>query len=157
MTGLFVGLIFLCAVGSGLMAGVFFAFSTFVMAGLARLAPADGIAAMNAINVRAITPIFMALLFGTGFLCTVAMVATLIDWGEAGSVDALFGGAFYVLGAIVVTMMRNVPLNNALARIAPADPAAPAIWADYLRDWTRWNHVRSITCTLASALFIAAG
>ena len=39
-------LTFLSALGSGVMAGLFFAFSAFVMTALARIAPASGIAAM---------------------------------------------------------------------------------------------------------------
>jgi uncharacterized membrane protein len=53
-------------------------------------------------------------------------------------------------------MLGNVPLNNALARGASGDAAAVALWTKYLHDWTRWNHVRTITCTLAMVLFIVA-
>jgi uncharacterized membrane protein len=37
----------------------FFAFSSFVMRALARLPPAQGIRAMNSINVLAVTPVFI--------------------------------------------------------------------------------------------------
>jgi len=48
----------LCAaLGCGLMAGVFFAFSSFVMNALARLTPGEGIAAMQSINVAVINPL----------------------------------------------------------------------------------------------------
>ncbi len=43
-------LTFVSALGCGLMAGVFFAFSAFVMHALARLPPAQGIAAMQSIG-----------------------------------------------------------------------------------------------------------
>ena len=147
---------FLCALGCGLNAGVFFAFSTFVMAGLARLAPGEGINAMNAINVSAVTPVFMTLLFGTGALCLIAIVLALFQWGAPGLFAALLGGIIYLACAILVTMLRNVPLNNALARVAQADALGEAIWKNYLRDWTRWNHVRTVACFAAMALFIVA-
>lgn len=156
MDGLFAILIILCALGCGLNGGVFFAFSTFVMAALARLEPGEGINAMKAINVTAVTPIFMSLLFGTGVLCAVAIVMALVQWGQPGSLLALLGGAIYIAGTIIVTIIRNVPLNNALARVAAADAAGVAIWTNYLRDWTRWNHVRTIACTAAMVLFILA-
>ena len=156
MPELFTVMTFICAVGCGLNAGVFFAFSTFVMAGLARLAPGEGINAMNAINVTAVTPIFMSLLFGTGLLCLVALVLALVNWGEPGSLLALLGGALYIAGSIVVTMLCNVPLNNTLARVTEPDALGTATWKAYLRDWTRWNHVRTIACTLATALFVIA-
>lgn len=51
--------------GCGLMAGVFFAFSSFVMNALARLQPTQGIAAMQSINITVINPLFMAPFLGT--------------------------------------------------------------------------------------------
>jgi uncharacterized membrane protein len=51
--------------GCGLNTGVFFAFSTFVMPALKRLPAVQGIAAMQSINKLAVTPAFMAVLFGT--------------------------------------------------------------------------------------------
>jgi uncharacterized membrane protein len=146
----------LSALGCGLNAGVFFAFSTFVMAGLARLAPGEGINAMKAINVTAVTPVFMIVLFGTGLLCVAALVVALVRWGEPGSLLAVLGGLLYIAGSIGVTMLCNVPLNNALARVAEPDALGTAVWKAYLRDWTRWNHVRTIACTLAMALFLIA-
>jgi uncharacterized membrane protein len=149
-------LIFVCALGCGVNAGVFFAFSTFVMAGLARLSPGEGIHAMQAINVTAVTPIFMSVLFGTGLICAIALVLALVQWGEAGSLLVVLGSAIYIAGAIVVTRVWNVPLNNALARVTQPDALGTATWSAYLRDWTRWNHVRTIACTLAMALFVIA-
>ncbi len=156
MDGWFAIVALLCALGCGLNAGVFFAFSTFVMAGLAQLAPGDGINAMKAINVKAVTPVFMSLLFGTAMLCAIATVMALVSWGAPGAVLALLGAVIYIAGAILVTMLGNVPLNNALMRVASADPAGTALWARYLRDWTRWNHLRTLACTAAMALFIVA-
>jgi uncharacterized membrane protein len=146
----------LSALGCGLNAGVFFAFSTFVMAGLARLAPGEGINAMKAINVTAVTPVFMIVLFGTGLLCVAALVVALVRWGEPGSLLSVLGGVLYIAGSIGVTMLCNVPLNNTLARVTEPDALGTATWNAYLRDWTRWNHVRTIACTLAMALFLFA-
>jgi uncharacterized membrane protein len=156
MSAALVGVMVLTAIGCGLNAGVFLAFSTFVMAGLARLAPGEGINAMNAINVTAVTPIFMSLLFGTGLLCLVALVLTLVQWGEPSAPFAAAGSVLYIVGSIVVTMLCNVPLNNTLARATEPDALGTATWKAYLRDWTRWNHVRTIACTLATALFVIA-
>ncbi len=49
-------MILFCALGSALVAGVFFAFSTFVMKALGRLQPEQGIAAMQSINVTVLNP-----------------------------------------------------------------------------------------------------
>ena len=69
MPGLLYPLTLTAAVGCGLVAGVFFAFSSFVMKALARLQPAQGVAAMQAINLAAINPAFMLALFGTALAC----------------------------------------------------------------------------------------
>ncbi|MGH8722014.1 MAG: hypothetical protein ACREU4_08520, partial [Burkholderiales bacterium] len=70
----------LAALGCGLMAGAFFAFSSFVMRALARLPPAQGIAAMQSINVAVIAPLFMLALFGTGLACAVLAVSSVFMW-----------------------------------------------------------------------------
>ncbi|HEV8391702.1 MAG TPA: anthrone oxygenase family protein [Dongiaceae bacterium] len=156
MFGCYAILIAACALGCGLNAGVFFAFSTFVMQGLTRLAPSEGINAMKAINVTAVTPIFMTLLFGTGVLCAVAIIAAVWPWNQANSAAVMFGGVMYLSGAIITTMMRNVPLNGSLARLAPGDPSSASVWNSYVRDWTKWNHLRTFNCAGAMVLFIFA-
>lgn len=76
------------ALGCGLMAGLFFAFSTAVMEALARLPAAAGIAAMQSINVAILNPLFLATFLGTGAVCFVLMVVSLLSWRAPGSVPA---------------------------------------------------------------------
>ena len=149
-------LVVLCALGCGAIGGVFFAFSNFVMPALARLASAEGIHAMQAINVTVLNRLFLGTFMGTGLLSITAIVGALLRWDGTSSVCVVLGGATYVLGSILVTMRGNVPLNNALMRVAHADAPGEAIWRSFLRDWTKWNHVRTIACFVAMALFIAA-
>ncbi len=66
------------------------------------------------------------------------------------------GGVLYVLGMFVVTMIFNVPLNNALAATALDSVDAAAMWQRYMTEWVPWNHVRSIACTASLACFIMA-
>jgi uncharacterized membrane protein len=54
--------------GSAIIAGVFFAFSNFVMPALGRLPAVEGIVSMQAINVVVINPLFMAVFAGTAVL-----------------------------------------------------------------------------------------
>ena len=56
----------------------------------------------------------------------------------------------------VVTIACNVPLNDALAASGPATLEGEALWRRYRRVWTRWNHLRTLACIVASALFILA-
>lgn len=156
MDTLMTGLLVLCALGSGTVGGVFFAFSNFVMPALARIAPAEGIHAMQAINVTVLNRLFLGIFMGTGLLSLAVIVGALLNWGGPGSLCAALGGASYVMGSVLVTMRGNVPLNNALMRVMQADALGEATWRSYLRDWTKWNTVRTIACLVAMALFIAA-
>jgi uncharacterized membrane protein len=146
----------LVAVGCGLIAGVFFAFSAFIMAALARLPPAHGVAAMQSINVVVLNPVFLGVFLGTAIGCVLLAVAAALAWDRPGAALLLGGGLAYLLGTVFVTMRCNVPRNEALARVDPAGPAAAALWREYLRGWTRWNHVRTIAAGLALASLMLA-
>jgi uncharacterized membrane protein len=150
------GLLWSSAIGCGLIAGVYFAFSTFVMTALGRLDQAAGIAAMNAINVDIVRSPFMPLFLGTTVAGAALAVMGALRVGEPGAASMIAGGGLYVIGMFVVTMVFNVPLNNALAAVGPSAPEAGAVWTTYLKDWTFWNHVRTVASAVASALFIAA-
>lgn len=146
-------LILVAALGCGLVAGVFFAFSTFVMPALARLQPPQGIAAMQSINITAINPLFMLALFGTAFACLFLAVSVLFKWHQPSAFYLLAGSLLYLVGAIGVTSAFNVPLNDALAIVKPDSSEGATLWARYLTNWTFWNHVRTIAALAAAALF----
>ncbi|WP_257446829.1 anthrone oxygenase family protein [Archangium lipolyticum] len=149
-------LTFFSALGSGLMAGLFFAFSTFVMKALARLPPAQGIAAMQSINATIIRPSFLAVFLGTAVASLVLGVSALLSWERPGARYLLLGGALYLLGVIGVTGVFNVPRNDALAAVDPAQANAASLWASYVSEWTAWNHVRTAAALGATASFILA-
>ena len=142
------------ALGSGLIAGLFFAFSTFIMKALALRPPAEGMAAMVSIDRVILRSLFMPVFFGTALLGAVIAIYALVVPMPA-SPWLIAAALIYLLANIAVTMLWNVPLNNAIER---ADPAADnsALWAHYLDRWTKWNHVRTIACLVASGLFIGA-
>ena len=144
------------ALGCGLMAGVFFAFSAFVMKALARLPVAEGIAAMQSINVAVINPVFLGVFLGTAATCLLVMVASLWQWHSPGTIHVLVGGALYLVGTFFVTMACNVPKNNALASVAPADPDSASLWASYIITWTAWNHTRTAAALAAAAALTMA-
>lgn len=149
--GIFI-LTFVAALGCGLVAGVFFAFSTFVMKALGRVPSAAGISVMQSINVTVLTPWFMGAFFGTGMVCIVASIHALYHWGEAGSLLRLAGSAIYLVGSILVTIVCNVPRNERLAAVSPADPTSVEGWRRYVASWTAWNHVRTVASFVAAAL-----
>jgi len=144
------------ALGCGLIAGVFFAFSSFVMPALARLPPAQGIAAMQSINVVVLNRWFLAVFVGTGGACAILAVASLVGWSEPGSKMRILASASYLLGTIVVTGARNIPLNDALMQVSPTAASAPEWWLRYVSDWTKWNTVRTLAALGAATLFTLA-
>ncbi|SDA78914.1 DUF1772 domain-containing protein [Mesorhizobium qingshengii] len=156
ITKLLPTLIFFAAIGAGVVGGVFFAFSNFVMPALARLPAAGGIAAMNSINITVFTPTFMTALFGTGLVCLVLIAGAILGWSQQGSFWLLAGALIYLVGNPIVTMVFNVPLNDALAAVDPASSNGATVWTTYLRDWVMWNHVRAVTAIVALGCFIFA-
>jgi uncharacterized membrane protein len=150
------GLTLVAALGCGLVAGIFFAFSSFIMKALGRVPREAGIGVMQCINVTVFTPWFMGVFFGTGIACIVASIHSLYRWGEAGTLLRLAGSALYLAGCILITIVFNVPRNERLAAVSPADPDSAEGWSDYLASWTAWNHVRTAASFAATALFGAA-
>lgn len=146
-------LTFASGLGCGLIAGVFFAFSAFVMKALARLSPAQGIAAMQSINVVVFNPLFFAVFFGTAAGCVLLVISSLFRWQRPGALYLLIGSLLYLVGTILVTILFNVPRNDALAAVDAASGDGDRLWADYVVSWTSWNHVRTIAA-LAAAAFL---
>ncbi len=147
----------LCAaLGSGLIAGVFFAFSTFIMRALARLEPAEGISAMQAINITVITPLFIGLFIGLGPLCLILGGWALLNWSDPRSVFVLAGSVLYLVGTLLETIVVHIPMNNALAVVEVHGEGAAEHWDRYVARWTAWNHVRTIAALLAAAAFTLA-
>lgn len=144
------------ALGCGLVAGAFFAFSTFVMNALARLPAAQGIAAMQSINVAVINPLCGVAFLGTAAACVLLAVSSLLRWQKPGAAYIFAGSLFYLVGTLLVTILFNVPRNNALAAIDPASAEGARLWADYVSSWTTWNHVRTAASLAAAALLTVA-
>jgi uncharacterized membrane protein len=156
LDGVLFALTLAAALGSGLIAGVFFAFSSFVMKALARIPAAHGIAAMQQINVTVINPWFMAVFVGTALVGLILAVLALVGWHRPGGAWLVAGALLYVVGTFGVTMVFNVPRNDALAAVDPASAGGGAVWAGYVPGWTVWNTVRTVASLAAAAAFILA-
>jgi len=112
-----------------------------------------GIAAMQSINVVVINPWFMGAFLGTAVICVLLAGTALFHWQRPASLYLLAGSMFYVLGSLLVTMRFNVPRNNALAIVDAAAANGPTVWAQFVAEWSVWNHVRSIASLLAASAF----
>jgi uncharacterized membrane protein len=145
----------LSLLGSGLMAGLFFAYSNSVMPALARMPGPQGIAAMNHVNVVILNPLFLSVFMGTAVLALLLIVAAFLGW-TAKPAWIVIGSVLYLAGNIAITMGINVPMNNALAAAGSDAPNSAALWASYLDRWVFWNHVRAAACTASLAAFAMA-
>lgn len=138
----------LAAIGSGLNAGLFFIFSNTIMRAFDRLPAAGAVAAMNSINRVILNGLFFLVFFGTALLCLALLV------GRLDSPLVVVGALFYLIGSIGVTMVCNVPLNDKLAKVSSSADDMETQWRAYRGPWTRWNHVRSVACLLATVTFV---
>lgn len=154
MTMSFQLLVLLTAWGSAITGGIFYAFSSFVMAALARIPANAGISAMQSINITVINGTFFAVFFGTALLCLAIIALGLMGFGSL-SKWTMIGAGIYLIGTIGVTMILNVPLNDQLAVMDANAAASAAVWIAYVRDWTLWNHVRTVAA-LVAALMLGA-
>jgi uncharacterized membrane protein len=146
----------LAAVGSGVIGGTFFGFSTFVMGALGKLPAPHGIAAMQSINIVVINPWFMTPFMGTAVLCLAISALAIARWADPAAPYLLAAAVLYVAGTFLVTMLFNVPRNNALAVATATTGEAAQLWARYLVEWTAWNTVRTMAALAAMVTFMLA-
>ena len=139
--------------GSALVGGIFFAFSSFIMKALAGVPSAEGIGAMQSINVVVINPSFLGAFFGTAVLSLVAGGLALASWRSPSASYFLCGALGDRGGTSLVTRFGNVPLNNQLAAESATDPGTQEVWQHYLGRWTMWNHVRTAAAMGAALLY----
>ena len=111
-------------ISCGLVAGVFLTFSDLVMKSLAAPRPAGGIECMQVINRKVFKTVFMVLLLGMSALAPL-----------------LVGGAIYLVGVLLVTLIFNVPMNQRLDALDFSGSEVASYWKTYVPNWSFWNHV----------------
>ena len=144
------------ALGCAVVGGIFFAFSNFVMKALARLPAAEGIAAMQSINVVVLNKWFLGVFTGTALVSLMLAGYAIMNWSTAPAPWLLGGSVAYVVGTWLLTIIGNVPLNNRLAEASPHEAGSADTWQDYLDRWTRLNSQRALGAVVAALLFIIA-
>ena len=156
MDSLINALLWFSAISIGLMAGVYYSFSAFVMRSLDAIEAPAGMQAMQSINRIIVKSSFLPIFFGSTIACAALVVLALMDMSAPGARWMMAGGALYVVGMFFVTVTGNVPLNNRLEATAADGPDATTMWQLYLDKWTAWNHVRTVACTVSFILLILA-
>jgi uncharacterized membrane protein len=136
---------------TALIAGLFYAFSCSINGGLNRLPDAGYLAAMQSINREILNPLFFMSFMGTLMLLP---LCTWLQYHHPASIRfylLLAATLVYAIGTFGVTIMGNVPLNNALDafNISAASPEALRQQREMFE--MPWNNLHSIR-TLANAL-----
>lgn len=147
---------FLSLLLAGALFGFFYAWVCSTMWGLDDASPDIAIAAMQAMNASVRNAVFAPSFFGTG--PALLLTAALFAMAGQGRAAAFFAaaGLICLLGAVVPTMLVNVPMNEALALVALPlpEPEAARIWAEYSPRWQVWNILR---CIAAGAALLLTG
>jgi len=151
------------SLATGLVAGVFLAFSDFVMKSLAASQPAAGTEAMQIINRKVFQTLFMVLLIGC-IPVTAAVAGYAYFFMTGPGVNYLIAaGVLYFVGVFGVSMVGNIPMNQRLAAMPDGGGEAQGYWPSYVRGWVLWNHVRTVTaagsavCYMIAAVLLAQG
>ena len=145
-------MIILLIVLTGLMAGIYFAFSVFIMKSLSELPAIQAAETMNKINEVIVNTLFLPVFFGSTLWYAGLIVWSLADWQPESSLLVVVAALVYIFGMFIVTAFGNVPLNNKLQRIEANKAALTAFWNDYLHSWTHLNHIRTLSCITACSI-----
>ncbi len=146
--------IFFTCIGTGIMAGLFFSFSTFIMEALGKISSESGMNAMKSINRTILNPLFGVIFFGTSLMSLFLLINTLFNSEWNGRTYIISGSLLYLVGTFLVTIIFNVPLNDLLERADSTNYSSQQMWRSYLKNWTVWNHIRTVTAVGALACFV---
>ncbi|MBC9796318.1 DUF1772 domain-containing protein [Sinomicrobium weinanense] len=143
---------------AALMAGLFYAFSIAVNRALEQLGDKAFVSAMQAINSKILNPMFFLGFFGTPLLL---LLATFMhsDGGGLPFIFLLSATVLYFAGVFGVTVVKNVPMNNKLAELAPETASEEEVSGARIafeKPWLRWNHVRAVVSVLTVVLVLIA-
>ena len=138
-----------------LVGGVFLAFSDFIMRSLSLIGGHGGPETMQIINREVFRWVFMILFLGLAALSLVLTAYAALRLNGAPATLIALASLTYLFGCFAVTVVFNVPMNEALAKMDLAEGSIQSYWTDtYLPRWTFWNTVRTIACALAAAVLL---
>jgi uncharacterized membrane protein len=142
---------------TGIIAGLFFAWTVSVMNGLGKLPDREFILSMQSLNKEIQNPVFFIFLFGTVLLLPVAVF---LSYKGASNISFwLILGAMllYIIGVMIVTIAGNVPLNNildgfSLQTSTPGEIAS--MRKKFEAPWNRLNLIRTLSGMLSFLLML---
>ncbi|WP_191600852.1 DUF1772 domain-containing protein [Marinomonas algicola] len=147
-------MIVLLMVITGIMAGIYFAFSVFIMKSLSQLPNIEGARAMNRINDVIIKTVFLPLFLGSTFWYAGLIIWSFVNWQSGQSTLIISASLVYIVGMFLITVIGNVPLNKKLKVSENDEKELSKTWPYYLQKWTQFNHLRTLSAMISLALLI---
>lgn len=138
---------------TALLAGFWCTWGIIVLPALDKVSPAVAVTSMRSLNESVLTPAFLIPFFASPVVCVVGTVACAVVQAPTASVLLGLSAGIQLLGVILITRTRNVPLNEELARTElPPEQA----WDAFSQPWQRAHRVRTIASCVALACCAAA-
>lgn len=138
----------------GAIFGFFYAWMCSTMWGLDALDPKIAIVAMQAMNASVRNAVFFPAFFLTPVILAMTAFIAAIQHRRHSAILFAAAATIYVAGALLVTAMVNVPMNETLAGVViPTDSeAARDLWQTYSAPWQFWNTLRTLVSGLCLIL-----
>ena len=152
-------ILFITTLTTGLMAGLFYAWSFSVTTGLSKLSDTNYIEAMQSLNKAILNPAFFLIFWGS---ILSLILATILHYEQPLSSifwHLLIATVVYLIGSIAVTFRGNIPLNNSLEIFKLNSSSVEEIKLQRTAFESRWNKlnmIRTISSSLAFIVLIIA-
>lgn len=133
---------------TGLVAGLFFAWTFSVTRGLANLSNSEYISAMQSLNKAIQNGVFFICFFGAAILLPISAFIHYQNPLSTRFWYLLFAAIIYLAGVMGVTISGNIPLNQMLDNFNLHSASLEEIAhqrAKFELPWNRLNNIRTIT------------
>ncbi len=144
---------------SGLMAGLFYAWSISVTPGLAKISDVGYLQAFQSMNRAILNPVFFIVFFG--LIVLLPALCYLYYQSTEGNQLLFIASAtgLYLFGVMAITIFGNIPLNNTLEvlQIEFMTPDQMDLFRQgFERKWNNFNTIRTICSSLALLSLVIA-
>ena len=157
--GIFQATLILATILCSLVSGFLFAFAVVVMPGIRSLNDREFIRAFQVMDrvIQNNQPIFMLVWVGSVVVLITSVVLGIGQLDGGGRLLIIFATIVYLLGVQLPTITINIPLNNKLQTLdvdTINETEQKAARENFETRWNRWNSIRTVLSSLASALLI---
>lgn len=149
----------IATLSTGLIAGLFYAYSCSVNPGLGRLTDVEYLKAMQSINRVILNPVFYMTFMGTLLLLPLSAWLSYHQEPAIRFWYFLAAAIVYIVGVFGVTIGGNVPLNEALDKFNLAGASVEQLAQYRLQFEAKWNmfHTVRTIANIVSALLAILG